>query len=245
MRSVLVLLAVLSAPSGALASRVLVLPVGGELGRSEGEALSRAVETAVREATAGHEVMTLAALQTSMRMSELRDCAGDEQATACVSEIADAANADVVVAPTLGRLGDQLLLTLTLTAGARATLLAQVQRRADADRPSALLDVIPGAVRQAVDDAGLVNAVPRPVPVAAIGTAVGGGVLAALGTVALVVRGVASGQYAEGRLDQEQARAYELYDQPALFGGVIGVVVGGAFTIGGGGVAVYSLVARE
>jgi hypothetical protein len=239
------IIAVVLVSSSAQASRVLVLPVGGDVDASTSVTLGRAVETAVQAALPNDEIMTPASLQTSMEVSQLRDCTADEAVGACVSELADAANADVVVRPHLGRLGDEMLLTMTLTAGSSARLLAQAQRRVEADRPSGLLDVIPGLVRQTVGDAGLGRTGPRPAPIVPIGVAVGGAVGAGLGVIVLAVRGTVADDYQSGDLDRGSAGAFEVLGGPALLGGGALVVAGTLVALGGAGVAVWSIVGGE
>ena len=125
LRLLLPVLVLTMSAAPALAQRVLVLPVGGDVDASMATTLGRAVETAVRDALPGAEVMTSASLETSIEVSRLQDCALDEAVGACISEIADAANAEVVVRPHLGRLGDEYIFTVTMTGGVSARLLAQ------------------------------------------------------------------------------------------------------------------------
>jgi len=245
MRLCFLIIAAVLLSSSAQASRVLVLPVGGDVDPSMAVTLGRAVETAVRDALPNDEIMTAASLQTSVEVSQLQDCTSDEAVGACVSELADAANADLVVRPHLGRLGDELLLTMTLTAGSSARLLSQAQRRVEADRPSGLLDVIPGLVRQSVGDAGLGRVGPRPAPIVPIGVAVGGAVGAGLGVIVLAVRAGAAEKYDGADLDRGSAVAFEVLGGPALVGGGALVVAGTLVALGGAGVAVWSIVGGE
>lgn len=221
----------------AAAQRVLVLPVGGESDRRTATTLGRAVETAVREALPTAEVMTVAALETSVALGELQDCTSEVEVGACISEIADAANAEVVVSPHLGRLGDELVLTVTMTGGVSARVLGQGQRRVPQARPAILLDVIPGLIRDV--DAGLLRA-SREVPGAAIAVAVGGAVGAGLGVAVLGIRAVAGNAFDQGTLDRAQAGAFETLRQPALIGGVAVVVIGGVAALVGTGAAIWA-----
>jgi hypothetical protein len=223
----------------ALAQRVLVLPVGGDVDRSTATTLGRAVETAVREALPVAEVMTAATLETSIGLSEMRDCATAEAIGACMSEIADAAHADVVVSPHLGRLGDEYVFTVTMTGGVSARLLGQGQRRVPVARPASLLDVTPELIRRTAIDAGLVRA-SREVPGAAIAVGVGGAVGAGVGVALLVTRAIVAAEYDKGNLARDQASSFETLQEPALLGGVVIVVVGGVAALAGTGVAVWA-----
>ena len=231
--------------SSAGASRILVLPVAGDGDASRSATLGRAIETAVRDALPDEEVMTTASLQTSVEVSQLQDCVSDEAVGACVSELADAANADIVVRPHLGRLGDELLLTMTVTAGSSARLVAQGQRRVDAGHPSDLLDVIPGLARQTIADAGLGGVGAWTAPIVPMVVAVGGAVGIGLGLVVLKLRDQAATQYASGELSRASARDFETYGPTILVGGVGLVVAGALSTLGGAGFAVWSVVGGD
>lgn len=236
---VLVMATVQAAP--ALAERVLVLPVGGEVDSATSTTLGRAVETAVRDTLPAAEVMSAATLETSIGMSRLQDCALDEAVGACVAEIADAANADVVVRPHLGRLGDEYVLTVTMTGGSSARLLGQGLRRVPVARPAALLDVIPGLIERTAVDAGLARE-RREVSAAAIAVAVGGAVATGVAVGGLGLRAVAGAEYDQGNLDRGQAGAYEALQQPALYGSTVVVIIGGLAALGGTAAAVWPLV---
>ncbi len=238
---VLVLAMVIVCAPAAAAERVLVLPVGGEVDSATATTLGRAVETAVRDTLPAAEVMSAATLETSIGMSRMQDCALDEAVGSCIAEIADAANADVVVRPHLGRLGDEYVFTVTMTGGATARLLGQGQRRVPVARPTALLDVIPGLVERTAVDAGLARE-RREVSGAAIAVAVGGAVGAGLGVGLLGLRAVAGAEYDKGNLERDQAGAYETLQQPALYGGAAIVVVGGLAALGGTAAALWPLV---
>jgi hypothetical protein len=238
----LLLLAGSIASPAAQAQRVLVLAVGGDVDERASTTLGRAVETAVRDAMPDAEVMTTASLQTSIAVSQLQDCTNEEAIGACVSEIADAANAEAVVRPHLGRLGDELLLTLTVTSGSSARLMAQGQRRAPSDRPSALLDVIPGLTTEVLVDAGLARARTREWPVAGIAVGAGGALVAGLGVAGLAVRGAVGAEYDRGNLNRADAVAWEGTNQAALFAGVGVVVVGASAALIGAGLTAWGLV---
>jgi len=241
LRLLLTVLVLTMSAAPALAQRVLVLPVGGDVDASMSTTLGRAVETAVRDALPGAEVMTSASLETSIEVSRLQDCALDEAVGACISEIADAANAEVVVRPHLGRLGDEYIFTVTMTGGVSARLLAQGQRRAPVARPTTLLDVIPALVQATAVDAGLARE-RRDVSGAAIAVAVGGAVGAGVGVALLAVRAVAEGEYNKGNLERAQASSFETLQQPALYLGAAIVVVGGVAALGGTAAAVWPLL---
>lgn len=241
LRLLLPVLVLTMSAAPARAQRVLVLPVGGDVDASMATTLGRAVETAVSDALPGAEVMTSASLETSIEVSRLQDCALDEAVGACISEIADAANAEVVVRPHLGRLGDEYIFTLTMTGGVSARLLAQGQRRAPVARPTTLLDVIPTLVQATAVDAGLVRE-RRDGSGTAIAVAVGGAIGAGAGVALLVLRAVAEGEYSKGNLEREQASNFENLQQPALLIGVVIVVVGGIAATGGTAAAVWPLL---
>ncbi len=229
------------------AQRILVLPLGSD-GMDDVTAkktLGRAVETSVRDMVVNGEVITADALQTSIQMSQLQDCLGDVALSACATEIADAANADAIVRAHVGKLGDELLLTLTITEGSSSRLLAQGQRRASADAPSELLDVIPSLVRQVFQTSGLARVKPKAVPIVPIMVSAGGLLGAGVGTGILLLRNAAAVQYDAGELDRSSASSFETLGGPALIGGAVLVVGGAVVAVGGVGVAAWSYLGGE
>ncbi len=252
---VVVLATLLFADAAAARVRILVTPIrdSGAGGDETAKTLTRAVETALAGAVKDVEIVTPAALDTAIEIESARDCVGPKESddskvvSSCLSELADAIDVDVIARPSLGRIGSELVLTLTLLDGERAVVVAQGQRRADKDSPEALLDQIPGLAKEVAKDADLVIAGKRKraVPVGAIVVAGSGAVVAGLGVGALAVRGVYSGDYERGALDRDEARAYEFIDVPFLIGGIGAVVVGGVTALVAGGVAVWSAVSPE
>lgn len=240
----------LFAGSAQAATRILVTPIPGSAKDDTARTLTRAVETAIAAAVDEGEIVTPQALDTAVEIAAARDCVGDDNSavvSSCLSELADAIDVEFIARPSLGRLGSELVLTLTLLDGARAVVVAQAQRRADASSPEALLDQIPGLAKEVAKaaDIAATGKKKRTVPVAAIGVSVGGAVVAAVGAVALGVRGSLAGDYEDGDLDRDDARAYEAIDAPFLFGGIGSVVVGGAVALAGAGFAVWSVIAPE
>ena len=249
--------------------RILVAPIAATGDRDDdemGKTLTRAVETALGAAVKDVEIVTPAALDTAVEINLARECAsfsgddGDHGAAngkgaadgkgagdSCLSELADAVDVDVIARPSLGRLGSELVLTLTLLDGDKAVVVAQGLRRADKGAPEALLDQIPGLAKDVARDADLATVARRrrAVPGAAIGTALVGVVVVGVGVGALAVRGLFSGDYASGRLDVNGARAYESIDAPFLYGGIGAVGVGSATALVAGGVAIWSVIAPE
>ncbi len=240
------LLVCLTLSGSAAAQRILVLPVSSD-GLDEGtsKTLGRAIETSVRNVVVDGEVITADALQTSIQLSQLQDCLGDEAVGACTTEIADAANADAVIRPHVGKLGDELLLTLTVTEGSSARLMAQGQRRGPVDAPGQLLDVIPGLSRQVLETAGLARLKPKAVPVVPIAVGVGGVLGAGVGVGILLIRNSTAEKYGAGELDRGSASAFEAVGDAALIGGAVLVVGGALAAIGGAGVAAWTIVGDE
>lgn len=245
----------LVAPAAQASVRVLVTPIvagDDEAARESARTLTRSVETALRAAIDDVEIVTPAALDTQVELSVARECVAglsdDAGAVStCMTELADAIDVDYIARPHLGRLGQELVLTLSLIAGDRAIVVAQGQRRADASSPEALLDQIPGLARAVADDADLghVRRSGRVVPVVPIVVAGSGLVVVGAGVVGLAIRGSLSGPYGRGELGRNDARLYEGIDGPFLIGGIAAVVVGGVAAVGGAGFAIWSVVGTE
>ncbi|MDP2340276.1 MAG: hypothetical protein Q8O67_04910 [Deltaproteobacteria bacterium] len=229
-------------------ARIFVTPILNDTNPGSSQTLSRAVETAVKAALPDAEIVTTSALDTAIEMSTMRDCVGsagpDDGADSCLSELADAIDVDYIARPHLGRVGRELVLTLSLLDGRRAVVLAQGHRRVAMDSPGALLDVVNGLAKEVVRAADLRSDRPRArvVPITPIIAAGGGVVGVGVGALALGVRGSLSGDYERARLDRGQAQFYELIDAPFLWGGIGLVVVGGVVALAGGGIAVLTVV---
>ncbi len=235
-----------SSSSSARALRVLVTPLVGDGDSSVQQTLTRAVETAIARALPRAEVISATTIETSVALSQLRDCANDVAASSCWTDIADAANAEIVVRPHLGRLGDELVLSLSVLEGPTARLLSQGQRRVRADSPAGLLDVIPRLVRDVATDAYLLQPrVNKGPPVAPIAVAVVGAVVAVGGAAALWVRNVDGINYENGDANRDDATWYEDNEAALLIGGVGAVVVGGVMAAVGAIVAVVGATSEE
>lgn len=244
--AVIALCCLLLSSSSAQALRVLVTPVFGEGDKAMQQTLSRAVETAVAAALPRAEIMSATTIETSIELSQLRDCASDAAVSNCLTDIADAANAEIVVRPHLGRLGDELVLSMSVLEGPTARLLSQGQRRVRVDAPGALLDAIPRLVRDVATDAYLLQ--PRvkkgppvvPITVGVIGAAVAGG-----GVFALVARNAIATDYENGDASADDARFYEENGDAVLVAGIGAVVVGGALAVTGTIIAIVAATAEE
>ncbi|HUB06726.1 MAG TPA: hypothetical protein VMB50_06985, partial [Myxococcales bacterium] len=82
----------------------------------------------------------------------------------CLAEIGGALGVDQMVTGSLSRLGDSLVLVLRAVDVHKARVLHDVTRRVAADKPDAVLDLLPGAVAELYPG----RAPPPPAPVAAI-----------------------------------------------------------------------------
>jgi hypothetical protein len=231
--------------------RVFVTPILNEADPEISQTLSRSTESALKAAIADVEIVTTAALDTAIELSTMRDCVGsagvDEGgADSCLSELADAIDVDFIARPHLGRVGDELVFTLSLLDGHRAVVLAQGQRRVNADAPARLLDVVNDLAKEVAKEASLHRSSDRRsarvVPLTPIMVAGGGVVGVGVGAVALGIRGAMSGDYERARLDRGAAQLYETIDAPFLWGGIGLVVIGGATALLGGGLAVFNVI---
>lgn len=244
--AVILLCFLLLSSSSAHALRVLVTPFVGEGDKAMQQTLGRAVETAVAEALPRAEIISATTIETSIELSQLRDCASDAAVSTCLTDIADAANAEIVVRPHLGRLGDELVLSMSVLEGPTARLLSQGQRRVRADAPGALLDAIPRLVRDVATDAYLLQPrVKRGPPVAPITVGVIGAVVAGGGVIALVARNALAVDYENGDASAADARFYEDHGDTVLVAGVGAVIVGGALAITGTIIAVVEATTEE
>ena len=227
--------------------RIFVTPIHNEADLEIGRTLTRATETALKAAIPDAEIVTPAALDTAIEMNAVRDCVGStgsDGTDSCLTELADAVDVDYIARPHLGRIGDDLVLTLSILDGRRAVVLAQGLRRVSARDPAELLDVVTGLAKEVARGADLRSTRRRPVPLAPIVVSAGGVVAVGLGALALGVRGGLAGDYERARLDRSQAQAFELIDQPFLWGGIGLVVVGGGVALSGASVAVWSIVSE-
>ncbi len=232
--------------------RIFVTPILNDADLEISRTLTKATETALQAAVPNAEIVTPAALDSAIEVSTVRDCVGpsggghaDAAADSCLSELADAVDVDFIARPHLGRVGDDLVLTLSILDGHRAVVLAQGMRRVRAATPAALLDVVPELAIAVARDADLRAHGVRPLPVVPIVVGVSGLAGAGLGAAALVIRGSMSGDYEHARLDRGQAQAYELIDAPFLWGGVGLAVVGGVVALGGSGLAVWTILSEK
>ncbi len=232
--------------------RILVTPIVAAEGADSSEVernrtLTRSVETALRAAIPDVEIVTPAALDAAIELETVRDCVDAEVTGSCLTELADAVDVDYIARPHLGRVGDELVLTLALLDGHRALVVAQGQRRARADRPADLLDAIDALAVALAADAKLGAAASSTrgggLPMVPIAASVGGAVVAGVGATLLIVRGSIAGPYDAGDLALEDARGYEAINRPFLIGGIGAVVVGTLVTLGGAGLAVWAVVA--
>ncbi len=163
----------------------------------------------------------------------------------CTNEIADALNAEQLLAGQVGRIGDVWLLTMTRTETRTMKVLARVSAEAHGDAPSALLPLIPDVVDEALGAAAPVNVWPW------IGGAVG--VVGALGAAAaLGLWGwshlefqAASTALTPPNLDVEVAHAAEQRSRDLYTAAVYTGVTGAALVVVGAGTAVVALALEE
>ena len=238
------------AAAPAAASRLFVTPIGFPSDAELARTLTRAVETAVVEAIPGADVTTTAALDTAVELQVIRECVSDQEQGSCISEIAQAVDVDFVVRPHLGQVGSELVLTLSVLDGNKATVLAQGNRRTALGDPARLLDVIPGLVREVADGAGLPTAPGRtdkppadaaldtglhkPLPALPLALALVGVVGAGLG-VGLQAWALVQGyRRSQAELSAEDAAAIEQVGPAGLVGGSV-LLLGGIGCAGLGG----------
>jgi hypothetical protein len=187
----LLLASLLFAASGAAAeTRVLLteVPPEDELSASSARTLNRVLEGEVRRVLPDVELVTFRAVRANLEVAEMADCLGDEQAAACATELGNALGVELIAAPRVGRIGSQLVLTLSVYRLGDATVAGQSTRRTDGDE-AALLDEARPAVEEAFATTGLRVArapdAPEPEPGPTIwpwlvgGAGIGTGVLAA------------------------------------------------------------------
>lgn len=232
----------------ASATRILVMPLGNDADPSMSAPLGRSVEAAVQDAAPTADVVTASSLGAAVELEAAKACLGiDVENNACMTELVGASNAELVVRGHLGRLGDTYVLTFAILDGASARLLAQGQRLVAVERPSDLVEVTPGLVRQVLRDSRSLPVRPEPqgAPVGPIIGTVAGVTLVGLGATSLIVWGVASDRYNKAELSREEAQTFELFEAPLVSGGAGLVVVGGAVAVIGTAMLVSALRESE
>jgi hypothetical protein len=217
-----------TAPAGA-ATRVLL----GEVGSVEGiddaaiATLNRMLEGEVARGVPDVELVTLRAVRANLEVAEMADCLGDEEAAECAAELGNAMGVDLIANPHLGRLGSQVVMTLSIYRLGDATVAGQATRHTD-DAGLLLSEVRP-LVEEAFGMTGLrvleqqatpvERSEPAPAPerassllpwiVAGAGfglggaTVVTGAVIHGIGLVGL------AGPYERGELGRDEAKLWE------------------------------------
>jgi hypothetical protein len=225
------LVVLLLAPGAAHARGMFVAPVPparGEVTEAEADALTRAIESAVLAKVIGVEVVTPRALDAKLEIDLVRACETGDDAS-CVVDFAQSMGVDYVLRPSLERLGDTRVLTVSLYDGRRAALLGQGSRTG----PSAerLLDDVRGLVTEVARAGGLSVVVERPrsSPVGPIAEIASGSVVllgsAATHAVALLV---VEPSYQRAEFDRDGARSWELARPVAVVAPLLGYVAGAA-----------------
>jgi hypothetical protein len=224
--------------STALATRVLVAPVSGDDDATTRETLGHAIERSVAQAMPGSEIVSTTTIENASELAALRDCIGDDVAAACLSEVAGAANAELVVRSHLGHFGDELVLSVSVLDGTSSKVLGQGQRRVERSRAAALLDRTPALVEEALRASGHFEGRPWAV-VPVVVTALSGASLTA-GVAVWVVFAVRAVPYANAELTAAEAAAFE-QDRVPLVASATALTV-----VGAGGVLVGSwMLAQE
>lgn len=216
----------LLASTMANATRVLVAPVSGDNDAPTRATLGRAIEASVARAMPDDEIVSTTTIENASELAALRDCVGDDVAAACLSEVAGAANAEIVVRSHLGQIGDELVLSVSVLSATSSKVLGQGQRRVPRAHAAALLDRTPELVNEVLRSSGhLHGASTSAVPV--VVAAVGGTALAA-GAVVWVVFGVGAAAYANADLTADEASTFERNRAPLVAAASTLTVAGGA-----------------
>jgi hypothetical protein len=235
-RKLLCAVLVLVACAAALPARAesaLVLPTN-EDASSEGAAVGRAVETAVLDRIPSLAVITPRSLGDKLEVDIVKACQGGDDAS-CTAQFSDALGVDLVFRPTLARLGDLVILTLSIYDVKTGAVRAQGQRRAPKSAPEELLTQIPGLVEEVGARAQLPVrvTVKKPFPTGSVVSITAGSALV-LGGAGLAAYGIWQElRYQGAELSREEASSWE-GARLLVFGGGAVVVVAGAVLIGYG-----------
>jgi hypothetical protein len=221
----------LQTSSAALATRVLVAPVSGDNDAATRETLGHAIEARVAHAMPSSEIVSTTTIENASELAALRDCVGDDVAAACLSEVAGAANAEIVVRSHLGSIGDELVLSVSVLDATTSKVLGQGQRRVERTRAATLLDRTPELVDEALRASGHFEG-PAVSVVPAVVTVVGGAALTA-GVVAWAVFGLRTAAYNNAELTADDAAAFEQARTPLVLGATALTVVGGGVLVAG------------
>jgi hypothetical protein len=136
------------------------------------------VETAILDRIPSLSVVTPRSLGDKVEIDLIKACQGNDDAS-CTAQFSEALGVELVLRPSLSRLGDVLILTLSLYDTRSAAVLSQGQRQAARDQPEELLSQIPGLVEEIGTRAGLEvrREVKKPFPTAAVAAVSVGGAL--------------------------------------------------------------------
>jgi hypothetical protein len=98
----------------------------------------------------GYRVTTQREVEATLSQEQLRQLMGCSSVS-CAAEIAGALSTDQIVVGDVGRMGDSYLVSMSRVRAKDASVAGRVAERIPADREDALLDAVPGMVRQLFD----------------------------------------------------------------------------------------------
>ncbi|OGQ17132.1 MAG: hypothetical protein A2138_23735 [Deltaproteobacteria bacterium RBG_16_71_12] len=245
MRSVVLLLLLLASTSSLATPRVYLVPLRApNVDRATTDLLAEQLLVSARRHQQQFEVVGAGDVKAILDVEAAKAAIGCDTES-CANEIADALDADQLLAGQVGRIGDVWLLTLTRTDKATMQVLSRASIEAHAESPAALLPHIPELVDQAL---GVV----RPVNVWAWtgGAAVGVGALSAASAGVLYWLSFTQFDAAYAALtaaqpDVSAAHQAEDASQALYTGALITGISGGALVVIGGATAAVALAIEE
>ncbi|MCC7072254.1 MAG: hypothetical protein IT383_13080 [Deltaproteobacteria bacterium] len=245
MRLLMMAFVLLASATALAVPRVYLVPLRApNVDRAVTEVLAEQLLVSARRHQGLYEVLGATDLKTVLDLEAAKAAMGCDS-DSCANEIADALNAEQLLAGQVGRIGDVWLLTLTRTEKSTLKVLSRVSVEARGDSPSALLPLIPSVVDEALG-------VERPLKVWAwTGGAVAGvGVLALAGAGGLYALSLVEFEAAKTALDPAEfnvTRAAQARDWSKGYytAFVVTGATGGGLVVVGAATVVISLLAEE
>lgn len=245
MRALLLLLFVAASTSALAAPRVYLVPLRApNVDQAATEVLAEQLLVSARRHHELFEVLGASDVKAIIDVEAAKAAMGCDTES-CANEIADALNAEQLLAGQVGRIGDVWLLTLTRTDKATMKVLSRVSVEAHGDSPSSLLPLIANVVDQALG-------VERPANV----WAWMGGTVGAVGALGVITGGVLYGwsiveyQAAADALalpvpDVTTAHRAEQSSRDLYTAAITTGIAGGAVVVVGATTAVIALALEE
>lgn len=245
MRSTVPVLLLLASTSSLAAPRVYLVPLRApNVERATTDLLAEQLLVSARRHQEQFEVVGAGDVRAILDVEAARAAIGCDTES-CAQEIADALDADQLLAGQLGHIGDIWLLTLTRTDQATMQVLSRASVEARGDSPAVLLPLVPGVVDQAL---GIV----RPVNL----WAWTGGAIAGVGALSAGGAGLlywlsfsqldaANAALEPAKLDVSAAHQAEQASRGLYTGALIAGISGGALVVIGGATTAVALVTEE